>query len=129
MIYGGMDEFDNHISTIDLLDLRSNIWYSTFSHGEEPSLRDSQSCSMINNTCYIFGGQGLADVRFNDLYTLSFEINETEKKFVVVWNREHTTGTPPPERTSHSSTPYKNQFIVIIGGEGENQGNFAYILK
>ena len=121
MVYGGLDENEKDINTIHLFDLRNNIWILAKSVGEEPKLRDSQSCTMINNTGYIFGGQGENDERFNDMYQLNFDIDETKQKYEVKWSQEITKGIKPSVRTSHSSVGYKNQFIFIIGGEGENQ--------
>lgn len=60
--------------------------------GDEPCLRDSQSCSYINNMWYIFGGQGVDEVLYNDMYTLTLEINETEKIFNAVWRKEEIIG-------------------------------------
>jgi hypothetical protein len=81
-------------------------------------LRDSQSCTQIKNTCYIFGGQGEEDKLFNDLYMLDFEIGENEKKFIAKWTLLDVHGKKPPPRTSHSATPYKSNYLFIIGGEG-----------
>ena len=115
MVYGGLDENEKDISTIHLFDLRNNIWILARSIGDEPKLRDSQSCTMINNTGYIFGGQGEDDQRFNDMYQLNFDIDESMQKFDAVWSLEKTNGKKPPVRTSHSCIGYKNQFIFIIG--------------
>jgi hypothetical protein len=95
-----------------------NVRYKAGSQGQEPSLRDSQSCTQINNTCYIFGGQGEEDKLFNDLYMLDFEIAESEKKFIAKWTLVDVQGIRPPARTSHSATSYKSNYLFIIGGEG-----------
>ena len=123
MIYGGLDERDKNIADIYFLDLRNNHWYKAESQGQEPSLRDSQSCTQINNSCYIFGGQGENDKLFNDLYVLNFDICESDKKFTSKWNIEDVQGKRPPARTSHSATAFRNQFLFIIGGEGYSNGN------
>ena len=52
------------------------------------------------------------------MYTLSFEIVENEQKFTAIWSSEEVIGKKPPARTSHSATSYKNQYLIIIGGEG-----------
>lgn len=124
MVYGGLDENDKDTNAIYLLDLRNNYWISAKSTGAEPELRDSQSCAMINNTCFIFGGQDSNDQRYNDMHLLNFEINETDKIFNAVWSIEDIKTKRPPARTSHSSVAYKSQYIFIIGGEGENQMPF-----
>jgi hypothetical protein len=92
--------------------------HKAISVGEEPTLRDSQSCTQINNICYIFGGQGHNDKLYNDMFTLAIDINETEKKFTGHWTLENITGMKPSPRTSHSCSAYKSQYLMIIGGEG-----------
>lgn len=66
LIYGGIDENDNSLSDIYLFDVIYHIWYNIIFllsrtllevEGKTPILRDSQSCSLLNNICYIFGGQ------------------------------------------------------------------------
>ena len=77
---------------------------------------------MVNNICYIFGGQDLEERLYNDMYTLSFEINETDKKFKGVWDLNEAVGKRPTARTSHSSTAYRSQYLLIVGGEGYDGG-------
>ena len=120
MIYGGMDEADKDMNDIYLFDLRNNIWIQAETSGHEPQIRDSQSCTMINNTCYVFGGQGENDERFNDMHQLAFNINESDKKFLGVWSEDIVLGARPPVRTSHSCLSYKNKYIFIVGGEGDD---------
>jgi hypothetical protein len=100
------------------LKLINLLRYKAISRGDEPSLRDSQSCTQINNTCYIFGGQGESDKLYNDIYSLVFEINESEKKFIAQWAIEDVQGRRPPARTSHSATSFNSQYLFIIAGEG-----------
>ena len=57
MIYGGLDESENLLESIYLLDLRNSFWHKVDSVGSKPTKRDSQTCTQINNVCYIFGGQ------------------------------------------------------------------------
>ncbi len=121
MIYGGLDENDRNISDIYLFDLRNHIWHKAEHCGQEPSLRDSQSCTQINNICYIFGGQGESDKLYNNLYTLVFDISEPNKKYNAVWSREEVVGKSPPARTSHSAAEYKSQYLIIVGGEGYDE--------
>ena len=74
--------------------------------------------------CYIFGGQGGDDHLFNDLYSLSFDIDEGEKKFIASWEKEDVRGKRPSPRTSHSCTAYRGEFLILIGGEGLNEGMY-----
>lgn len=119
MVYGGLDSNDKAIRSVYLLDLNSLIWITTQIEGEEPSLRDSQSCGIINNNCYFFGGQGEKDKLFNDMYLMSFDINEQEKQYKAIMSKEVTQGQTPSCRSSHTCVSYNNRYIFIIGGEGE----------
>lgn len=94
--------------------------HKAISIGDEPTLRESQSCSVINEICYIFGGQGDQDMLYNDMYTLKFDIQESDenKRVIATWNQEYITGPKPSPRTSHASVPYKSEYIIVIGGEG-----------
>lgn len=43
-------------------------------------------------------------------------------KFHATFTRIQTTDGPvPPPRTSHSCVPYKNRYLIVIGGENEEQ--------
>ena len=57
MIYGGIDENEVFLDNMYLLDLRNAFWHKVESAGNKPTLRDSQTCTQVNNTCYVFGGQ------------------------------------------------------------------------
>ena len=79
MIYGGLDEDDNSLNDMYFFDLKNYIWYKNINlklrykaeiSGDIPSSRDSQSCSLINETCYIFGGQ--VNKYNNGKYQISF---------------------------------------------------------
>jgi hypothetical protein len=52
------------------------------------------------------------------MYTLNFDINETEKKFAANWSLEEIHGVKPHPRTSHSCVTFKSQYLIVIGGEG-----------
>ena len=63
------------------------------------------------------------------MYTLNFEINESDTKTVICkWELENVSGPKPSPRTSHSSVPYKLEHIIVIGGEGYDisKYNFKY---
>jgi hypothetical protein len=57
MVYGGIDESEEFLDNMFFLDLRNTFWHKVESVGTKPTLRDSQTCTQVNNTCYIFGGQ------------------------------------------------------------------------
>ena len=57
------------------------------------------------------------------MYVLTFDINETEKKFIANWSIEEVHGVKPQPRTSHSCITYKSQYLIIIAGEGYDASN------
>ena len=57
MIYGGIDEKEDFLDNMYLLDLRNAFWHKVDTIGNKPTLRDSQTCTQVNNICYVFGGQ------------------------------------------------------------------------
>jgi len=52
---------------------------------------------------------------------LTFEFSEVQWTFKAKWQKEHVEGIVPPARTSHTSTAYNNNYMIIIGGEGYGQ--------
>lgn len=127
MIYGGLDSSDKVIPSVHLLDLDTLIWVIAQMEGDEPSLRDSQSCALINNNCYLFGGQGEKDKLFNDMYIMSFDINEQDKQYKVTMTKKVIEGEVPSSRSSHTCVSYNNRCIFIIGGENEQSGIITII--
>lgn len=88
--------------------------------------------------CYIILIKGVSEELFNDFFTLEFvteeEICEEDKKqtsiqkLKAIWKQLKSNGPTPPARNSHSSCVYKNEYIIIIGGEGSiNKGNYKII--
>jgi N-acetylneuraminic acid mutarotase len=52
------------------------------------------------------------------MYVITFDINETDKKFIANWSIDEVHGVKPQPRTSHSCVAYKSQYLIIIAGEG-----------
>lgn len=81
---------------------------------------------MVNDNIYIFGGQGKGEgIFFNDLYQLKISPVEGGThhipKYHAYFNRikiPEDSPVPTP-RTSHSCIPYKNRYLIVIGGENE----------
>ena len=123
VLFGGLNELDEDIKTVHLLDLTNDFWILTKTEGEQMSIRDSQGSTNIKNTLYYFGGQSPNDELYNDMYTANFEINEQDKKYKTIWNKEipHKDSPLPPERSSHTCVSYKERYIIIIGGEGKRR--------
>jgi len=49
--------------------------------------------------------------------------------FKAKWEKEEVFGISPTPRTSHTSTVYKQNYLIIIGGEGYNCSNFIHNLN
>ncbi len=62
------------------------------------------------------------DELFNDLFTFEISFNEENNKKSkaadVTWKRVETNGKKPLPRSSHSCNSYKDEYLIIIGGEG-----------
>ncbi len=48
--------------------------------------------------------------------------------FKAKWEKEEVYGLSPPPRTSHTSTAYKQNYFIIIGGEGFNSSKYYFFL-
>ena len=77
VVYGGLNNEDKVIQDVHLFDLENRKWYQCDLEGVSIQNKDGQSCCMLGNTIYLFGGQGPSDDEYsNDLYELNFEIPE-----------------------------------------------------
>jgi len=83
---------------------------------------------LFYSSFYFYLYKGNDDILFNDLYTLTFEISEIQKSFKAIWEKEYIEGNVPPQRTSHSSNIYKNNYLIIIGGEGYDISKYLLII-
>jgi len=67
---------------------------------------------------------------FNDLYSFELIIDEEMKSnSKAIWKKIETNGPKPQPRSSHSCNNYKNEYLVIIGGEGLSIESIIYIYK
>jgi hypothetical protein len=100
-------------------------WYKCIQEGDIPLGRDSHSCAEIGNRLYVFGGQGDNDVIFDDLHSVDIVQGVTpegEVQFTAKWKRiEVLPGLRPAARASHTCSAYKNRFIVVVGGEADEE--------
>lgn len=142
MIHGGLnqDELtfdDTFVLTGFDQDRGFYCWFKCQNLGDIPPARDSHSSCLIKDKIYIFGGQGVKDVFYNDIY--SVRIIEQHKgalaqtSYQAIWQKIEFNMTPyiskgvtykptcPVQRTSQSMVAYKERYLVIIGGEAENQ--------
>ena len=130
IIYAGLDNNDNVIHDIYIFDIPNKTWYECDIEGVPIQSKDGQSCCKIGNTMYLFGGQGPPDDEYsNDLFTLKIEIPENlkdskngQKPKAIISNVEiNNNNLRPKVRASQTCVGYKDQYLIIIGGEGKNQ--------
>ena len=129
MIYAGLDNDDKVINDIFLFDVENRLWYDCDTEGEPIQNKDGQSCCKIGNIMYLFGGQGPTDDEYsNDLFTLKFEIpdlkelkNHKKPKAIISKVEINNNNLKPKVRASQTCVGYKNQYLIIIGGEGKTQ--------
>ena len=130
MIYAGLDNEDNVVHDIFLFDIENRIWYECDLEGVPIQNKDGQSCCKIGDLMYLFGGQGPEDDEYsNDLFTLKFDIPDnlkdpknTKKPKAIIANVEiNNNNLRPKVRASQTCVGYKDQYLIIIGGEGKTQ--------
>ena len=130
MIYAGLNNEDSVIHDIFLFDVENRIWYECDIEGAPIQNKDGQSCCKVGNTMYLFGGQGPADDEYsNDLFALNFEIPEnlsdpknTQKPKAIISSVEiNNKNLRPKVRASQTCVAYRDQYLIIIGGEGKTQ--------
>ena len=124
VIYAGLDEKDEVANDIFLFDIENKKWIECEKEGKISQNKDGQSCCTIGNIMYLFGGQGPGDDEYNnDLLTLKFEINENlkTKPKSIISEVEISNNIRPEERASQSCVAYKEQFLIISGGEGKKK--------
>ena len=100
----------------------------TKSVGSEAPPRESQSCSMLKNEIYLFGGQGSTTNEggqtfenfSNDLYKLKIQFEDD--KVIATCEELQIQGPIPSKRSSHATCAYKERYMFIIGGEGYPTG-------
>ena len=125
MIYSGINDKDEVINDIDLLDLEEKKWVDIdIINMNLIENRDGQSFSFIEDTMYLFGGQGPGEDKYsNELFTIKFEIDpilKTKPKAIiseVIINNN----IKPKERASHSCVVYKDLYLIITGGEAQDK--------
>ena len=126
VVYAGLDEKDNVIQDIYLYDIENKNWYECGIEGQPIQNKDGQSCCRIEDTLYLFGGQGPKDDEYsNDLFTVKFDLgenlNEINPKAIITKVEVSKNNLKPEVRASQTCVGYKNQFLIIIGGESKTQ--------
>jgi len=63
--------------------------------------------------------KGENDELYNDIYSIEFFFNdETGIYSKAIWKQLETIGKKPLERNSHTCNLYRDEYLIIIGGEG-----------
>ena len=125
VIYAGLNEKDEVADDLYLLDIEKKKWIECEIEGNISSNNDGQSCCLVNDIMYLFGGQGSGDDEddeySNELYTLKFDIDDNYKPKAIISAVEITGNRRPKERASPSCVSYKDQYLIIAGGEGKKK--------
>ena len=124
VIYAGLNEKDEVINDIYLFDFENNNWIECdVINSNLLENRDGQSCCFVGDMIYLFGGQAGEDKYTNDLFTIKFEIDSSfkTKPKAIVSEVEISNSIKPKERASHCCVVYKDQYLIITGGEAQNK--------
>ena len=124
VIYAGLDEKDEVINDIFLFDIDKQKWIECELEGKMSQNKDGQSSCLVGDIMYLFGGQGPEDDEYsNDLFTIKFNIDESlkNKPKAIITPVEISNNIKPKERASQSCVAYKDQFLIITGGEGKKK--------
>ena len=124
IIYAGLNEKDEVINDLYLLDLEKKEWKECeLINGNLLESRDGQSLCLVGDLVYLFGGQTGENKYGNELFTIKFEIdpNFKTKPKAIISEIEINNSIKPKERASHCCVVYKDQYLIITGGETENQ--------
>ena len=126
VIYAGLDDKDNVIQDVFLYDIENKIWYECEIEGQPIQDKDGQSCCKVGDILYLFGGQGPKDDDYsNDLFTVQFDIpdnlEEKKPKTIITKVEINKNSLKPSVRASQTCVGYKDQYLIIIGGESKTQ--------
>ncbi len=129
VIYGGWSS-EESFNECHILDLEEMTWLAIDKEiGVRPSSRESQSCCIIKDEIYLFGGQGNNITKdghnyenfFNDLYRVKLNVTEGNK-VIIEWEELFADSVIPSKRASHACCIYKDRYMFIIAGEGYVEG-------
>ena len=124
VIYSGLDDKDEVAKDIFLFDIDNKKWIDCEIEGNIMQNRDGQSCGLVEDIMYLFGGQGPGDDEYsNDLFMLKFNISDNLKikPKAIISLVEISNKIKPKERASHCCTVYKEQYLIISGGESKKK--------
>ncbi|KAI0900035.1 hypothetical protein F4806DRAFT_276475 [Annulohypoxylon nitens] len=122
-VVGNDDTTDafSSMSTIDVYDIKTSIWYHQQTSGEAPQVRVNP-CAVIYSASdassfniYMYGGQNLLPVGNQTQYTDIWILTVPSFTWIKV---DTTTNTQPPARAGHQCAARDGQMIVIGGYVG-----------
>ena len=125
VIYSGLNDKEEIINDLFLFDFNEKKWIECdLINANLTEKRDGQSCCLVGDTVYLFGGQGPEEDKYsNELFTITFDIDPIfkNKPKAIISLVEINNSIKPPERTSHCCVAYKDLYLIITGGEGQDQ--------
>ena len=125
IIYSGLNDKEEIINDLFLFDFKEKKWIECdLINANLTEKRDGQSCCLVGDTMYLFGGQGPEEDKYsNELFTITFDIDFTfkNKPKAIISLVEINNSIKPQERTGHCCVAYKDQFLIITGGEAQNK--------
>ena len=125
VIYAGLNEKDEVINDLFLLDCSQKKWIECeLVNNNLIENRDGQSCCLVGEIMYLFGGQGPGEDKYsNELFTITFDIDQTfkNKPKAIISLIEINNSIKPKERASHCCVAYKDQYLIITGGEDQKK--------
>ena len=124
VIYSGLNEKEEVINDIFLYDFSNNNWIECdIVNKNLIENRDGQSCCFVGDMLYLFGGLIGEDKYTNDLLSIKFVIDSTfqTNPKAIISEIVINNSIKPRERASHSCVLYKDQYLIITGGEDQNK--------
>ncbi|KAK3688297.1 hypothetical protein B0T22DRAFT_527766 [Podospora appendiculata] len=115
---GTNDTFANDLSTLDVYDIASSVWYHQQTSGDPPSYRVNP-CAVIASApdassfqIYLYGGQNLLpygeQVQYSDMYILSIPS--------FTWIKAAQSGDNKPAARAGHTCNLRDGQIVVVGG-------------
>lgn len=92
------------------------VWSSPKAMGVTPSKRSGHSLSVVNEYCYLFGGNDKRNPPGpnNELYKV--DISSTDVYFTKIENTGGVGSRWPEPRSNHSAVVYNGYKIILFGG-------------
>ncbi|KAK3323721.1 hypothetical protein B0T19DRAFT_212537 [Cercophora scortea] len=115
---GTNDTFADDLSTLDVYDIASSVWYHQQTSGDPPSYRVNP-CAVIASApdassfqIYLYGGQNLLpygeQVQYSDMYILSIPS--------FTWIKAAQSGNNKPAARAGHTCNLRDGQIVVVGG-------------